>query len=189
MVDIRQCKIFISFLLCISGEFSGHSIASAADFPVPRQDKQAYSEAKSYLATCGSWKNRSGCKSDQDLFVRQYINAMASDFKAQKDVVFHLIAGAHDPDSGSGGSVRPNQVQACAWSKLIASSGSPYLTSEDLSSSVLVCDGLRPIDEAAANLRAQKIAAEIRSSNVQRVAVPQLDYDPRDGRDETAADQ
>lgn len=189
MVETRSFKNFICFLLCMIGQSIGHSSASATDFPVPRQDKKTYYEAKSYLATCVSWKSQSGCRSDQDLFVRQYINAMASDLKAQKDVVFHLINGAHDPDNGAGGSVRPNQVQACAWSKLIASSGSPYLTSEDLSSVVLVCDGLRPIDEAAANLRAQKIASEIRSSNVQRVAVPQLDYDPRDGKDETAADQ
>ena len=146
------------------------------------------SEAETYLGSCTTWHPTKGCMEHQDKFVRQYINALAGDYEAQKDVVFDFLAGQNDPDGGRGGAVTANQIQACAWQQVIAASGSPYLTKNDQSMMVLDCDGLRPMDIETAKGRAHAIARIISSGRVRPIAVPQIEYDPRSGKDEQSSD-
>ncbi|GBQ52867.1 hypothetical protein AA0498_1820 [Acidomonas methanolica] len=146
-------------------------------------------EAKAFLGRCYTWGGMKGCMQHQDRFVRQYVNALAGDYKAQNDILFDFIAGRHDPDGGRGGAVVSNMLQACAWSAVIAASGSPYVTQNDLSTMVLYCSYLRPIDLAAAKERARVIATIIASRRVHPIAVPQIEYDPRSGLDEQSADK
>lgn len=51
------------------------------------------------------------------------------------------------------------------------------------------CHGLRPMDLEAAKGRAHAIAHTITTAHVRPVAVPELEYDPKSGKDETQSDQ
>ncbi|WP_156474399.1 hypothetical protein [Gluconobacter albidus] len=142
----------------------------------------------SYLGRCYKWSNINGCMEAQDKFVRQYVNALAGDYEAQGDVASAFMDGENDDDP-NGGPVIPNKLQACAWRQVIAASGSAYLTPHDQSSMVSDCDGLRSMDIEAAKGRAHAIAYVITNAHVRRVRVPELEYDPKSGKDETQADQ
>ncbi|BCK75994.1 hypothetical protein AA0242T_2268 [Acetobacter aceti NRIC 0242] len=122
--------------------------------------------------------------SEQDKFVRQYVNALAGDYRAQQDVAFSFSL-----TDGYGGPVVTNPIQACAWAKVISASGSPYVTAADQSSMVIKCSDLRPMDLEAAAARLNAIRTLIKDAHVKRVAVPEMEYNPESGKDETEADQ
>lgn len=145
------------------------------------------SQAMPYLGRCYKWTNIKGCMEAQDKFIRQYVNALAGDYEAQHDVASAFTDGQNDDDL-KGGPVIPNKLQACAWRQVIAASGSPYLTSNDQSAMVSDCDDLRPMDVQAAKGRAHAIVHVITTAHVHPVAVPEIEYDPKSGKDETQAD-
>lgn len=166
--------------------------ASAASYHRPQIEagpSTAYtSQAMSYLGRCYKWSNINNCMDTQDKFIRQYVNSLAGDYEAQNDVDSAFTDGKSDDDP-NGGPVIPNKLQTCAWRQVISASGSPYLTSNDQSVMVSDCYGLRPMDIEAAKGRAHAIIHIIRIAHVQRVPVPERDYDPKSGKDETQADQ
>ncbi|OUJ10500.1 hypothetical protein [Acetobacter sp. DsW_063] len=150
---------------------------------ITNKNKSYVDQARFYLGHCYKWSS-SSCHSEQDRFIRQYVNALAGDYKAQKDVIFEFLL----PD-GDDGPVNTNQVQACAWSQVVSASGSPYITSWDQSAMIADCHGLRPADLAASEARAHAIARIITTEHVKPVAVPQIEYDPARGKNETEDDQ
>lgn len=141
------------------------------------------SEAMFYLGNCTAWTGDTSCMNAQDKFVRQYVNALAGDYMAQKDVIFDFML----PDD-DGGPVKTNHIQGCAWAQVVSDSGSPYVTENDQSMMILDCDGLRPADLAAAHTRAHAISQIIMTAHVHRLPVPEIEYDPRSGKNETEAD-
>lgn len=141
------------------------------------------SEAMSYLGNCTEWTGDTSCMNAQDKFARQYVNALAGDYMAQKDVIFYFML----PDD-DGGPVKTNHIQGCAWAQVVSDSGSPYVTENDQSMMILDCDGLRPADLTAAHTRARAISQIIKTAHVHRVPVPEIEYDPRSGKNETEAD-
>ncbi|ATI11038.1 MULTISPECIES: hypothetical protein [Acetobacter] len=141
------------------------------------------SEAMSYLGNCTSWTGDLSCMSAQDKFVRQYVNALAGDYAAQKDVIFDFML-PEDED----GPVKASKIQGCAWAQVVAYSGSPYVTKTDRSMMILDCDGLQAPDLDASKIRAAAINHEIKTAHVHRLPVPEIEYDPRSGKNETEAD-
>ena len=166
--------------------------ASATSYHRPQIESNTpkiyISQAMSYLGQCNKWSNINSCMETQDKFIRQYVNALSGDYQAQHDVAFAFTDGQSDDDP-TGGPVIPNRLQACAWRQVISASGSPYLISNDQSVMISNCDGLRPMDIQAAKGRAHAIAHIIDTAHIRPVAVPELEYDPKGGQDETQADQ
>ncbi|WP_291362683.1 hypothetical protein [Acetobacter sp. UBA5411] len=122
--------------------------------------------------------------SEQDKFVRQYLNALAGDYRAQQNVAFSFSL-----TDGYGGPVVTNLVHVCAWAKVISASGCPYMTVNDQSSMVIKCSDLRPMDQQSETARAIAIQTQIKNAHVKRVAVPEIEYSPESGKDETEVDQ
>jgi hypothetical protein len=149
-----------------------------------RQSQKYVDQAMSYLGQCTGWKSKQGCMEEQDKFIRQYVNALAGDYKAQKQIIFDFML----PDEEEG-PIITNKIQACAWSQVLSSGGSPYLTKQDLSMMKIDCSDLRDMDLEASRIRAHAITQVIATGHVHRLPVPEIEYDPASGKDETAADQ
>lgn len=96
-----------------------------------------------------------------------------------------MVSSIEIPEDGP---VKASKIQGCAWAHVVTYSGSPYVTKTDRSMMILDCDGSQAPDLDAAKIRAAAINHEIKTAHVHRLPVPEIEYDPRSGKNETEAD-
>ncbi|MCW4589379.1 hypothetical protein NO263_02085 [Gluconacetobacter entanii] len=142
-------------------------------------NSDAVQEAKFRLTDCEKDSSDiKSCKFEQSEFVEEYQNAYAGDYLAQQNVGYMLLRGGD-------GAVRKNPFEACAWHTLAIRSKSPYIRSVERDQARISCT--EPVSQYGKALEGQisEMTQAIRAHGVHRVAVPEIDYDPKRDRDET----
>jgi hypothetical protein len=110
--------------------------------------------ASDHLSLCTSG-NGDICQLNRKQFAAEYPKAYRKDYASQRNVAYCLSTGCD-------GAVKQNEMLACAWRKVIASSGSPKVGNGDISNLLLDCGKLEPLQKSVAEQQAKTIAERLR---------------------------
>lgn len=101
------------------------------------------------------------CEEEQRDFVSDYQKAFRGEYTPQRNVGFMLY-------TGSGGAIRKNPIQACAWRMVVLQSGHPQLDTGDTANADLACKRLSASERTAAAARTVAIMGEIAAGKGRR---------------------
>ncbi|UMM63810.1 hypothetical protein [Aristophania vespae] len=153
----------------------------------PFTNEDAIAEAKSYKFVLGYHK-KSEFEKDQKMFIKEYQNAYAGDFTAQRNVAT-FIWKYHDPRN------TVSQIEACAWQSLVLQIKSIYKNIFDDNEYGKMCEYFSPSEDAAQVYASKPVIKKriaelkniINAHTVHLVDVEELDFDAKRDHDELHA--
>ena len=111
----------------------------------------AADSVEDHLGMCGLAEKEKLCNANRAQFEREFPDAYAGDYQAQRNVAFCLL-------SGCDGAVRVNRTLGCAWRRVILLSGSPKVDQTDISNYEWLCtDKLSRVERATSEAQAAAI--------------------------------
>jgi len=105
------------------------------------------------LVSCGLAADETLCRFEQLRFIREWKEAYAGDYGAQRNVAYGLSRHTEG--------VVQNRVQGCAWRAVILNAAHPEADEGDVSNFETECSALTPSARTAADAQAARIVATI----------------------------
>lgn len=137
---------------------------------VGEEDARRWSqEAMGYVFGCRplpSWMTERDCQGEIAIFVREYVDAMAGGYQAQRNTAQMLVPPGRAIPGDPRVLIRSDPIQGCAWRLVIAASGHPNTRQTDATNLQMDCSALTPADLSLAQRRAERIMLEIQAGQV-----------------------
>ncbi|QHI96047.1 hypothetical protein GT348_07190 [Aristophania vespae] len=153
----------------------------------PFTNQDAVAEAKKYKFVCGE-DDKLKCRADRKQFIKEYQNAYAGDFFAQKNVAKTIWKHRDGQDLNS-------QIGACAWETIVVRTDTIYKNGIEIYDQKDMCSHLSGDDKppqsyAPADVvekKIEEIKKNIQARTVHLVNVEEMDFDVKRDHEESHA--